>query len=106
MSNAYTCSSFLKIRRKSDGTTISLDGNLKKYKFPDPIQRYYLATLLANDTYEVEIVPPSKSPSFLPERITLGLMDSGLCGRGLTVRLKHVPNKPWQGQGTGSAFLK
>ena len=86
--------SFLRITRISDGQQLVVDGNLQETN-PNENQRNYIVTLLANQVYQVEVIPSSSNPSFLAVNATIQVADAGLCGQGLTLRFVQVANKPW-----------
>lgn len=89
-------SSHLRVTRVSDGSVLELDGNLKSSNFPDPVGRYYFFTVLSDQSYKVEIVPPRRNKGFKPKTITAQYADSGECGRGLHLRFKQENGQLWE----------
>eukprot|EP00271_Cylindrocystis_brebissonii_P021385 TRINITY_DN7575_c0_g1_i1.p1 TRINITY_DN7575_c0_g1~~TRINITY_DN7575_c0_g1_i1.p1 ORF type:complete len:1194 (-),score=130.61 TRINITY_DN7575_c0_g1_i1:1675-5256(-) len=87
--------SWLQVTRVSDNKVFILDGNLDKvygYGYP-PFPRTFYFTVVASQTYTVQVMAPADNPTFTPVDIKINFEDPGECGQGLTLNLLPPPDR-------------
>lgn len=86
--------SYMKITRLNDSRVVTVLGNLNSAMGTYQSREFYV-TLLADQTYQVAIIPPTANASFYPSSITFELKDPGRCGRGLTLQFLPSLTSSW-----------